>query len=177
MKPRLLLTLLLHILLSILFIAGCGTFEKEVTISKSEIQKMVDAKFPYEKNAVLSRVSLFDPEVYFKGENVGMRLNYKASLVGKEFSGTVDVNGQITYRPDSGTFYLTDFTVADISTNGHRLSNNDKLRGLISNAVGACVQDYRVYSLKEDELKQKMAKLLLKEVKVKGDSLSLRLSL
>ncbi|HOD52601.1 MAG TPA: DUF1439 domain-containing protein [Candidatus Hydrogenedentes bacterium] len=152
-------------------LAGCNAMHREITIPRARLQEMVDKKFPYDKNAVVARFKLDSPEVYFAGSNIGMKLNYYASLFDKELQGNADFNGRLAYKPEEGAFYLTDFDIVDITINQANFSHEDQLKTAILKVVNNYLDGYPVYRLDEAGFKQKLGKLLLKEVRVEGESL------
>ncbi|MCP4599521.1 MAG: DUF1439 domain-containing protein [Proteobacteria bacterium] len=165
------------ILLSALVFIGCGTVKEEVSVSKSQIQEIVAKKFPYEKNAIIAKFKLHSPQVYFKDKNIGMKLEYVGSLLNKEIKGHIDFIGRITYRSKSAAFYLDNLQLVDITVDNSSFSNKEKLKSIVSNILNNYMNDYPVYSLNPNDFKQNAAKLLLKDISVKGDSLVLTLSI
>jgi hypothetical protein len=172
MKRR---TLILCVVIVIL--CGCGGFEKEVLIPREKLQDMIDKKFPYQKNAVIAKIGLDTPLVYFREENVGLRINYSAQLLDKKVSGDIDFNGRIYYRQEKGAFYLKDFDIVDIEVDDSNFSDEKKIKSVLSEILNNYLKDYPVYRLDQKDFKQNLAKLLLKSVDIKGDNLSLVLSI
>jgi hypothetical protein len=171
MKLRILLLLIL-----VSGLVGCGKFEKEILIPKSKIQSMVAKKFPYKKNAIIAKLNLHSPQVYFKDTNIGLKLNYYGNFLEKEINGLIDFNGQIFYRPEKGAFYIKNFQIVDIVVNEANFSDKQRLKSVVLKLVINYLEDYPVYRLNPTDFKQNIAKLLLKEVSVKDDSLSVLLS-
>ena len=166
----------LFIVITIFFLGGCGGFEKEVLIPRETIQKMVDKKFPYRKDALIAKIGLDTPLVYFKDEDIGLRLNYSANLLDRKISGDIDFRGRIYYEPEKGAFYLKYFEIAEIKVEESDFSDKDKIKPILSEILNSYLENYPVYKLDQKDFKQNIAKLLLKSVSVKGDNLSLLLS-
>jgi hypothetical protein len=169
------LKILLFVIL-VFCLVGCGKFEKEILIPKSTIQSMVAKKFPYKKNAIIAKMKLSSPRVYFKDTNIGLKLDYYGNFLEKEINGLIDFNGQIFYKPEKGAFYIKNFQITDIRVNEANFSDKNKLKNVILKIVSNYLEDYPVYRLNPTDFKQSIAKLLLKSVSVKDDNLSVLLS-
>jgi hypothetical protein len=154
-----------------------GKFQKEIVISKAEIQEILDKNFPIEKNLGFAKINLESPSVYFENENIGIRLNYSGSIFKKSASGAVDMNSQIIYRQDKGAFYLSNFNIDEIAINDASFADKEKIKTTVSNVLSYYLDDYPIYTLKQRDFKQNLAKLLLKDVRVQGDALVLTMGI
>ncbi len=169
-------TTVLLLLILVVGLGGCGKFEKEILIPKSKIQSMVAKKFPYKKNAIIAKMNLSSPQVYFRETNIGLKLDYYGNFLEKEINGLIDFNGQIFYKPEKGAFYIKNFKIVDIVINEANFSDKKKLKSAVLKIVSNYLEDYPVYRLNPTDFKQSIAKLLLKSVSVKDDNLSVLLS-
>lgn len=167
---------LLLLVLTLSFI-GCGKFEKWIHISRDQIQRAINKKFPYDKNLIIANFKLDSPDIYFKETNVGMKLNYYGNFLNKEIEGLVDFNGELVYKQDKGAFYLRNFEIVDIVVNEANFSSKEKLKKTILNLVNNYLEDFPVYRLKPQDFKQNIAKLLLKNIVVQDDGIAILLSI
>jgi len=167
------------IILSIILISfvGCKIFEKTIIIPKTTIQGVLDSKFPIKKNMVLMKHTLSDPKVYFNGKNIGIKVNYKGMYLEKEIDADVDVAGKIFYNQKKGAFYLQNFDIVSFDVNDMNFTPSDKLKNGLINVLNNYIAKYPVYKLKQGDVKQSLAKLLLKDVSVQGNNLVILLSL
>jgi hypothetical protein len=161
----------LYILIFLPFILGCGSFQKEIVISRDTIQSAMAAKFPYDKNMVIAKVSLREPNIYFTGSNIGININYWANFLEKEIEGKVNINGHIRY--EKGAFYMDSLELADITMNEKEFSSDGKLQKIVINLIKNYLDSFPVYRLKQSDFKQEIARLLLKDIVVEGDSLKI----
>ncbi len=74
-------------------------------------------------------------------------------------------------------FYLTNFDIINIEVNETNFSNEDKISSTIKAMVNSYFEDYPIYTIDPNDVKQNMTKLFLKDISVKGDNLALLLSL
>ncbi|HEY9162672.1 MAG TPA: DUF1439 domain-containing protein [Desulfomonilia bacterium] len=154
-----------------LAILGCRA-EKEVTIPRSTIQKMVEKKFPIEKDSMIANIRLFAPQVFFVNDSIGIKMKYSAALLIKEVGGTVSFKCKPVYRPENTSFYMSNFELTDITMNNvNSFIGKDQLMSLTSMIVNGLFSDTPLYQLNPNDYKQNMAKMLLKGISVKGDSL------
>lgn len=164
-------------IITMLAFLGCQT-EKEITISKSTIQKMTEKKFPIEKDSRLANIRLFSPQVFFINDCTGMTMQYSATLFIKEVGGTVSFKCKPVYRPENTSFYMNNFELTNITMNNvNSFIGKDQLMSLTSMIINGLFKDTPLYQLNPNDYKQNLAKMLLKGVSVNGDSLVLLLSL
>jgi len=169
--------LFIPVLLLLMVFPGCKGLEKEIIISKSTIQKMVEKKFPIEKSSLVANIKLSSPSVFFQGNCIGLTMQYSAFLLISEVGGNVSFQCRPVYKPENATFYMSDFVLTDITMNSvNSFIGKDKLMGIISGIVNSYFKDYPLYRLNPDDYKQNLAKTMLKDVSVRGDNLILLLS-
>jgi hypothetical protein len=158
-----------------MFVSGCGNFHKTITIPRATIQELINKKFPIDRNLIIARLTLETPSVYFKQQNIGVKMNYIGNFLTEEIKGSFDVNGRIAYKQDKGAFYLTDINIEEFEVNGLDLANGDKIKNVMQNIANNCLEKYPVYKLNQDKFKQKIAKIFLEELTVKGETLIIKL--
>jgi len=150
--------------------SGCA-FKKEILIPRAKIQEAISKKFPYQKDALIARLTMQTPEVYFKGKNIGLRVFYYGNFLAQEIKGFVDVYGNITYEPETGTLYLHDFTIADITANENNLLEKINLQKIIDKVATDYLDGLPVYRLDPHDYKENLARLLVKDIFVRNDDL------
>ena len=164
-------------MLALLFSPSCKGIEKEVIISKSTIEKMIEKVFPIEEELTLAKVSLFSPQVFFKDNSIGLNIKYSIVLLIKETSGSISLKCIPVYKPENTSFYMSNFELTDITINNPGgFVDKDKIMGLISAIVNIMFSDTPLYQLNPNDYNQDLAKMLLKSVSIKGDNLVLLLS-
>lgn|GEM_PF-640168 len=153
-----------------LALAGCA-LRKEIIISRAKLQEAVSRKFPYDKDIGIARFTLQTPEVYFKGKNVGLKAVYFAHLFDKEVKGTFDINGNIVYKPETGSFYLHDFAIADITANQKDVLEKINVQKGIDKIINTYLDGFLIYRLNPRDHKQNLARSYVKEIFVRNDDL------
>ncbi|HQH81681.1 MAG: DUF1439 domain-containing protein [Syntrophorhabdus sp.] len=151
-------------------LSGCA-LRKEIVIPRSKIQETVSKKFPYDRDIGIARFTVQSPEVYFKGKNIGLRAVYFVHLLDKEVRGSLDVNGHVVYKPETGSFYLQDFTVEDVRLNEKDLLEKVKIQKIVDKVISNYLDGFRIYRLDPRDQKQSLARSYIREIFVRNDDL------
>jgi hypothetical protein len=166
---------LLSLIAGLFVITGCGNFHRTITIPRAKLQSLINKKFPIDRNLILARLTLETPDVYFKDQKVGIKMNYKGNFLADKIEGHMDVNGRITYKQKKGAFYLTDIKIEEFEVNGLNLSNEENFKNVVQNVANNCLEEYPVYQLSQKNFRQKIAKIFLKELTINKEALVIRL--
>ena len=158
-----------------LAILNCEKFKKDVFIPRTTIQSAIEKKFPYDKSAIIARTTLTDPEIYFSDSAVGVKLKYWANLLEKEINGKLDLNGVIDYR--KGKVYMKDLEIVELTMEEKEFDSKGKLIKIFKSMLNNYLDCYPVYTLDQSDFKQNLAKMLLKDITIKGDSLCITIGL
>jgi hypothetical protein len=166
-----------YLLVVLLVAVGCDKFKKDIPIPRVTIQEGLEKAFPYTKNIIIAKLTISDPVVYFKGENLGVKINYIASSIGKDYKGFADLYGEVYYRKDMGSFCMKGFKLVEASANDAYLSNNNKIQTAIESVMNNYLDKFPIYKLKVSEYKQNLARLLLQEIRIVGDKLIVKVGI
>lgn len=162
---------------TVLFFAACTDSAKEILIPRAAIQKIADSIFPYEKNLLLASFKLQSPQIYFQGQYVGMKLQYYGNFLNKEVKGEAVLYGQILYKPSEGAFYVSNFQVADVTIDRPDIVSRERVKEYMTTLAGSYLKEYPVYRLNPNDYKQNLAKMLLKNIGIRGDNIVLNLGI
>ncbi len=171
MKIQITLFLIISFMLS--FVNNCKIWQTKIVIPKSEIQKELDKIFPVKNNNLIIGITIDSAIVYFKDKNIGLKTCYGGFFLNKELKGIADFNGQLIYHNDDGSFYLSNIRLVNVSVNNEKLLSQEQLRSLISILINKSLEKTPLYRLDQNEYKQVIAKLLLKDVKTEDEKLIL----
>jgi predicted RecB family nuclease len=106
-----------------------------------------------------------------------VKLHHSATFLKQNVEGDVDLNGALSYKPEEGAFYLKDVEIVDLTGNDHSLSSHPQLRSTLQKVIIRVLDSMPVYHLRQDDFKQQLAKLFLKNVRVKDETLILTVGL
>ncbi|MCK4341038.1 MAG: DUF1439 domain-containing protein [Phycisphaerae bacterium] len=185
MAKRITVIVLALLILSVaagLFIMRGKRFVVELT--EGQIQEKLDARFPVEKSYLLIFVlTLSDPKVVLEegadrlSFGLNATLNIKIGDEEKPLSGTGLVSTGIRYNPDDYSFYLTDPKIEQLAIQGIPIEYTDKVNEVAKKLALERINNYPVYQLKDDDIKQAAARLILQDLIVKEGKLVITLGL
>lgn len=181
--------IVLWILLLIIGVGVCVYFflKEGITISITEkqIQDGASKLFPIEKTHLSIVKVVYSDPVFEVLDNkkrirIGLTATPELTLNGKKFSGRAIVNGGFRYDPAKGEFFLTGFTVETIEIQGiHGIKgiNLEKVSDALSEACETVYAKHPIYTLSDHNLKQKTAKMLVKEISLWNKTVHITLGL
>jgi hypothetical protein len=152
--------------------------------SESQIQERLSTQLPLTKTYLLVfRVSLDNPRVKLEDGSGRVAAGLDAVLelpLGGEKSairGALDISAGIRYAPDQGAFYLTEPTIERADVQGIPPRYAKPVNALLSKVLGEYCAGHPIYTLKASDVKQRAAKLVLKNVTVENRELVVTLGL
>jgi hypothetical protein len=143
-----------------------------LTLTELEIQEHADQYFPKHKQYLrIFDLAARNPEIHLD-ENpdrvrVGLELGVTIKGFDMEFRGRAAVSGTIRYAADKGAFYLDNAKVDQVKIAGIPEKFTSKIDDMTSMALKEWCELFPVYRLKDDRLKHRFAKGVLKQVHVR----------
>ncbi|WP_340680363.1 DUF1439 domain-containing protein [Paraglaciecola sp.] len=147
-------------------------------ISAEELQAKVTAMMPIEKKKFFVTVTLSNPDIDLAvGDNkMGLFSDIKLKTpAGVNGSGSIKITGALKYVADEGAFYFQSPQIISLESKDISANMLPKVRELAQLAVQEFLSRKPVYQLKDDDLKQKLAKAVLQSVKVENNKLIVEL--
>lgn len=176
---------LLFVLAGILALTLAGFFFLSrqtyvIELSQEELQAHLDKGFPLKKGVLIFNLQLTDPKVTLKNGSdrihFSMNVGTNIRIDGITPKGTAAVVTRLRYVPEQGEFYLSDPEVAlhlDSMT-GDNLVKMNEIANVLLKEFSA---QRPLYRLKDSDLKQGVARAILKDVRVEGGALKIHLGL
>ena len=145
--------------------------EVEVHIPEARIQEALDDRFPLERTYLgVATVRYSDAHVHLSegSERIqaSIAVEVGVPLTTKKLHGTAEVSGVIAYVPADGTFVVHQAQVEHITITGLPERSLNLLDGLMTKELVKLLDHYPVYRLKPGDVKQAVARLVLKRVRV-----------
>ncbi|TWX47194.1 DUF1439 domain-containing protein [Colwellia hornerae] len=169
--------IIIIIILSLLSqIAVAFDYTQEIT--EQEIQEKVSALMPIEKKKYFVTVKISNPIIALlkATDEIGIRANIDASAPGGiKGSGEVMIKGTLDYDPEKGEFYFKNPTIIKLAIDKIPKSFTPKIQDIAQAALSKMMAVYPVYKFKDDNLKHKLAKAVLKSLAVKDEKLIITL--
>jgi hypothetical protein len=161
---------------------GCkdGVLRKEVVFTASELQRKIEKQFPITRKSALAKVELDHPTVslHKDTQRISLRVDMKiAPPLGKKYSGQMEFDSAVQYRPEQGAFFLIDSRVRHFQLDDVPKAYQNMVRGLANETLKHYLDELPIYTLDENDFKESLAKLVLKSVVMKEGNLVLEIGL
>ena len=165
---------------ALLFISSLSwSFSYTVEISEQQIQQKIDALMPLERKKLFFLVTLSDAKVdLVEGKNEislfsQVRLDAPNNI---RATGRAEIAGTLIYKAKEGAFYLNNPQIKQIEIDQLDPGLMPTMKKLAQNAVAKSLVKQPVYTLNDQDLKQKLAKSMLKSINVENQILKATLS-
>ena len=127
---------------------------------------------------MLSSVTLSNPDISFPagGDRLGVDLYVKVALaLLGEATGKIAMTGQIAYVPEKGAFYMVDPALERLTVDGVQQAFTEEARGVIEPVVRVLLSELPVFSFDDRNLKEKMAKRVVRGVYIRDGKLNVEI--
>jgi hypothetical protein len=154
-------------------------FSHVVTLSESELQSKITTLQPYSYQKLGNTFTFNDVKVELTdGEDtVYLTSSIKANLIGGiESVGAIGLSGKIRYISDAGEFFIDAAEIQSLNLPGVNGALKERLIKPVTVAAQVILSKIPVYRL-NDTVKQKLAKGMIKSVKVKNKKIFITLGL
>jgi hypothetical protein len=160
--------LMLAIVLCVLS-TNTWAYNYTIELTQQQLQQQIDTIMPVEKEALFVKVILSDPHIDLaEGSNtLGMFTNIELIAPGGvRGTGPARIAGTISYRRENGSFYLNNPTVTQLEIDQIPSQYHAKVRELGQFALDNAVNQRPIFTLDDNDVRQKMAKTALESVTV-----------
>ncbi len=174
MKTRLLL------LFALTFLSVQTALAWTIELSEDELQERINKRVPVEKKKLFFTVlvTAIDVELTEGSDRIGlvadMEIKSPHLTSGK---GRAHMDGMLSYSQKDGNFYLLEPQVREVKFENIPDKYHGLVRKIFQRAIQKRLANTPVYTLDENKTKHKIAKTLLKSVKVVDRKLVLELGL
>jgi hypothetical protein len=167
-------------LLLVLFCPNILALTYTVEITQPELQQQLASIMPVTRNDPLLSVTVSNPLVGFLADSNKISLQATVdtlALSSVRASARLLVVGSIIYQAEQGAFYLRDLEVLKLDSEHIQPQHIETVKRISQTLLNQLLQQQPVYRLKDDNVQEKLAKAVLKNVEVRGEKLLLTLSL
>ena len=133
---------------------------------------------PVVKKKYFVTVKISDPKIDLikETDEVGILANIDASAPGGiKGSGEVMIQGSLDYDPKKGEFYFKNPKIVSLKIDQVPADFIPDIQALAQTALSKALATYPVYKFKDDDLKHRLAKSVLKSLKVQNEKLVITL--
>lgn len=152
------------------------SFTRELTAA--ELQTQLSGQFPVRQQTAFMTVTLSDPRVILNegSDLIGLELTVLTTALGNiESTARGLVDGQLHYQPETGEFFLLRPEVRRLHVVGVAEQYQNDIKMMVDGVAKEALSRMPIYTLKEDDTSQSMAKSFLKSVTVRNGKLILEL--
>lgn len=145
------------------------TYTLEMT--ELELQARVDAMMPLKKKNMLMSLVVTNPKVSLLTETNQLSIfaNIAVTTLGNfKGAGKGNIVGEISYDKQQGVFYFINPEIKDITVDNVPAKYAPKIKDISQILITQAMAKYPVYTLKDNDMKQKLAKSLLQSVHVEN---------
>jgi hypothetical protein len=171
----------LAIFLATLVIANTSwAFSYTVEFTEQQLQQQISRLMPITKEHMLITVTLSDPVLELGGQNhnIGVTANMKIQAPGGiQGTGRTKIVGDISYKKENGSFYLYKPEIAHIEIDQIPAEFHANIRDLAQLALSNSISNKALFTLKDNNEQQRLAKSVLQSVTVTPGKLVIVLSL
>jgi len=153
------------------------TYTQEIT--EAEIQQKVASMMPLKRTKSFLTVILSKPKIRLNDGSDQISFYSKVKLKalgGLTGNGSTKIKGSIEYNAAKGEFYLRNPKIVDLKMKDVPSSFMPKIKSLAQSFLSQSLKKRPIYRFKDNDLKQKLAKSVLKSVTIKNKKLQVVLS-
>ena len=147
--------------------------------TEAEIQQKVTAMMPMKKKKYFITVKFTNPVVDLleKDNRIGILPDIAIKVPGGiRGKGTANISGSLRYDNKKGAFYLNKAVLKELKIDEVPDKHIPTIKDIAQLTLDKFTTVKPIYKLKNDNLKQKLAKSLLKSIKVENEKLFVELS-
>ncbi len=155
-------------------------FEYTLEFSEPELQEKISAMMPVTKQTMMATIVVDQAklELVEGSDKLAIAAKLNATLLGGlKATGDVKIQGTLTYNAKEGAFYLQSPEIIELIINEIPPRFHDQIKQLAQKGMAKKLSDQPVYKLKDDDMKQNLAKSMLKSLQVKNKTLVATLGL
>ncbi len=166
------------ILIFALISTSVNAFTLEFT--EAQLQEKIEAMMPIKKKKLFVTVIISNPVIRLLKESnrLAVKADISADALGaSKGTGKIEITGSLLYNAKKGTFHLKNPKIESMYIDDVPDMYQAKIKNLAQSAIIKTMAARPVYKLKEDNLKQKLAKASLKSILVNDGKLIIEFGL
>jgi hypothetical protein len=172
-----------QLFLGIILALQCGVssaFSYTLELPEAELQVKADAMMPLEKKKFFVTTILTNPviDLLASTNEIGLTTDVSVKAPGNiAGSGKVSFRGSLRYDNDSGSFFFENLNVDSLIVENVSPESLPKIKKMLEYVARKFLAVKPVYKFKDDNLKHKLAKSVLKSIRVDSGILFVELGL
>lgn len=154
--------------------------EYMVYISESEIERIVDERYPFEVEQGILTLHFSNPQVSMlpAEDRISLSMDISARLVMIQAGeGSLSISGALEYRPATHSLHMVESKVDDLSATGLSERAQGPLRAALDVALGEYFEQMPLYELVGGDWATDLSRRYLKEIRIQRGRVALVFSL
>ncbi|MEO1251923.1 MAG: DUF1439 domain-containing protein [Pseudomonadota bacterium] len=173
-----------------LLVIGAGAFfllrdtTYTLKFSETDLRAQLEDRLPFSEDYLfIFNVTLENPRVdLIEGSDriaggLDTVVNVKLGDEPLPISGAIDLSGGLRYAPEEGAFYLTDPRIETVRLAGVPDRHANRANSALSLALAEFYRERPIYILSDDDMRQRAARLVLRDIEVKNEVLHVELGM
>lgn len=167
-------------LLVILALAGAAAYwylvgkTYELRITQAQLEQKLADKLPLTRSYPLWSVTLDRPRLHLNEESdriqlgLDVTLALQAGAIRPPMQSEIDLSAGISYDQQLGAFFLTDPVIERLRLEGVEDKRMNVANVVLSKAIAAYFRERPIYTLSSSDQRQRLARMVLQQVKVEN---------
>ena len=174
------ISVLYVLLFQLLATQSSVAFEYTIELTEAQLQEKIQAMMPFTKKTLMATVVVSDGKLDLI--DASEQLNVAALIEVSAFggfnaNGNLAIQAGLLYKPEEGAFYLSNPKLVSMHIEQLAPDLQTSVQQLAQAALVNAMQRFPIYRFNEDDMKQKMAKAMLKSMVIQNEKIILTLSL
>ena len=148
-----------------------------VTLTRDDLQREVEKRFPIEKSEILVTVRLSEPRVLLKPDSdrigLGVTITVSAPII-QSLKGKGELDGELRFDSESRELYLDSPDLKITEASGISDKDLRAAEELIGPLLRNVLSRIPIYRLKDTDLRQPVINASVKEIQVNAGTVTLR---
>lgn len=149
-------------------------FEQTLTFTQSQLQQRLQDITPIERKTMFANVVLTDGQLRLldKENEIEVTAFLDVTALGSlHGTGSVTVQGSLSYQPSEGAFYLHNAKVTSLKVDQLSQDAVTQITPLVQDLVTQGLQSRPIFQLKDNDMRHALLKASLKRIEVKQKTL------
>lgn len=147
----------------------------DMVVTEAQIQTTLNDRLPFARQSQFMTLTIerADIDLLGNGSRVGMVNDFiLTTTVGLQSRGTITAEGDVRFNDAEDSFYIDNPQVVDVDIEGIPAMYRNSVIKLAQQTLAPAISGQPVYTLTDDG-EQKLAKMLLKEMTISEDDVTL----
>ena len=168
-------------IISLLFalLVSANSAAQDIYFTKEKLQAELDRHLPAVEHLDFFSLTVKEPllDLHAEQQRLSIRsLMHIKTIFGTEHHGSLKVDGKLRYQPSNYSFYVDDPRIIELDFVDLPAAFKPQVQALVADVLAQAINDYPLYTLSDKSFEESMAKMMLKSIIIKENSVIAALS-